>query len=53
MDEHELTLIQNSELQQRVDAYAQAIYRINAEVQELGAEQPGNVHPVRPRSRST
>jgi hypothetical protein len=41
-----------SELQQRVDAYAQGIYRINAEVQQLGAERPGNVHRLRPRSRS-
>jgi septal ring factor EnvC (AmiA/AmiB activator) len=45
--------IQNSELQQRVDAYAQAIYRLSAEVQQLRAEQPGNVHPLRPRSRPT
>ncbi|MFG2045662.1 hypothetical protein [Dactylosporangium sp. NPDC048998] len=44
---------QNSELQQRVDAYAQAIYRLSAELQQLRAEQPGNVHPLRPRSRPT
>jgi hypothetical protein len=36
-----------------VDAYAQAIYCLSVEVQQLRAEQPGNVHPLRPRSRLT
>src|SRR5258708_15979179 len=43
---------QNTELQHRVDTYAQAIYRLSAELQQLRAEQPGNVHHLRQRPPS-
>jgi len=42
----------NAELQQRVDAYAQAIYQLSTELEHLRrAESPlSNVHMLRPRS---